>query len=77
MVSPMPSASSAPNATADFTVPWKAGPASVTSASGWSWLPSATGESAVTRRPEYLKPVYDSPYPNGNSGVTLFWSYQR
>ena len=30
MVSPMPSASSAPNATADLTVPWKAGPASVT-----------------------------------------------
>ena len=30
MVSPMPSASSAPKATADLMVPWKAGPASVT-----------------------------------------------
>ncbi len=30
MVSPIPSASSAPNAAADLTVPWKAGPASVT-----------------------------------------------
>ena len=30
MVSPIPSASSAPNATADLIVPWKAGPASVT-----------------------------------------------
>ena len=30
IVSPIPSASRAPNATADFTVPWKAGPASVT-----------------------------------------------
>ncbi len=30
MVSPMPSASSAPNATADLMVPWNAGPASVT-----------------------------------------------
>jgi hypothetical protein len=30
IVSPMPSASSAPNATDDLMVPWKAGPASVT-----------------------------------------------
>ena len=30
IVSPIPSASSAPNATADLTVPWNAGPASVT-----------------------------------------------
>ncbi len=30
MVSPMPSLSSAPKATADLMVPWKAGPASVT-----------------------------------------------
>ena len=30
IVSPMPSRSSAPKATADLIVPWKAGPASVT-----------------------------------------------
>ncbi len=30
MVSPMPSESRAPKATADLMVPWKAGPASVT-----------------------------------------------
>ncbi|SLH39350.1 Uncharacterised protein [Mycobacteroides abscessus subsp. abscessus] len=30
MVSPMPSLSSAPKATADLMVPWNAGPASVT-----------------------------------------------
>ena len=30
IVSPIPSASSAPNATADLIVPWNAGPASVT-----------------------------------------------
>ena len=30
IVSPIPSASRAPNATADLTVPWKVGPASVT-----------------------------------------------
>src|SRR5258705_374186 len=45
MVSPMPSASRAPNATDDLTVPWKAGPASITANTyfGWKWMSAITG----------------------------------
>ena len=45
MVSPMPSASSAPKATADLTVPWKVGPASVTPR--WSGIVAGLREQPV------------------------------